>query len=78
MVIFRELSVGEVIEAAAATVRFTAQILVIVACAGVFALASHRQPGARNASLLDQISGGNALAVPAGGQRSVVDRRLLP
>jgi len=37
MVIFRELSVGEVIEAAAATVRFTAQILVIVACAGVFA-----------------------------------------
>ena len=37
MVIFRELSVGEVIEAAVATVRFTAQILVIVACAGVFA-----------------------------------------
>jgi C4-dicarboxylate transporter DctM subunit len=37
MVIFRELSVGEVIEAAVATVRFTAQILIIVACAGVFA-----------------------------------------
>ena len=37
MVIFRELSVAEVIEAAAATVRFTTQILIIVACAGVFA-----------------------------------------
>ncbi len=37
MVIFRELSAGEVIEAAVATVRFTAQILIIVACAGVFA-----------------------------------------
>ena len=41
-------------------------------------LASHRQPGARNAGLVDQISGGIALAVPAGGQRSVADRRLLP
>ena len=37
MVIFRELSVADVVEAAATTVRFTAQILVIVACAGVFA-----------------------------------------
>jgi C4-dicarboxylate transporter, DctM subunit len=37
MAVFRELSVGDVIEAATATVRFTAQILVIVACAGVFA-----------------------------------------
>ena len=35
-VIFRELTVAEIIEAAAATVRFTAQILIIVACAGVF------------------------------------------
>jgi len=34
--VFRELSWLEVLEAAAATVRFTAQILIIVACAGVF------------------------------------------
>jgi C4-dicarboxylate transporter DctM subunit len=37
MVVFRELSFLDIVEAAAATVRFTAQILVIVACAGVFA-----------------------------------------
>jgi C4-dicarboxylate transporter DctM subunit len=37
LVIFRELSVVDIIEAASATVRFTAQILIIVACAGVFA-----------------------------------------
>ena len=37
MVVFRELSLAEVVEAAAMTVRFTAQILIIVACAGVFA-----------------------------------------
>jgi len=35
--VFRELSFGDILEAAAATVRFTAQILIIVACAGVFA-----------------------------------------
>src|SRR3954451_998085 len=34
--LFRELSSGDVLQAAAATVRFTAQILIIVACAGVF------------------------------------------
>lgn len=35
--VFRELTFGDILEAAAATVRFTAQILIIVACAGVFA-----------------------------------------
>jgi C4-dicarboxylate transporter DctM subunit len=35
--VFRELSFADIVEAAAATVRFTAQILIIVACAGVFA-----------------------------------------
>lgn len=34
--VFRELSWRDIVEAAAATVRFTAQILIIVACAGVF------------------------------------------
>ncbi|MGE0062502.1 MAG: TRAP transporter large permease [Xanthobacteraceae bacterium] len=37
LVVFRELSVGDIAEAAAITVRFTSQILIIVACAGVFA-----------------------------------------
>lgn len=37
LVVFRELSVGDIVEAAAITVRFTSQILIIVACAGVFA-----------------------------------------
>ncbi len=37
LVVFRELSVADIIEAASHTVRFTAQILIIVACAGVFA-----------------------------------------
>src|ERR1041384_3276777 len=35
--VFRELGWKEVVEAAAATVFFTGQILIIVACAGVFA-----------------------------------------
>jgi len=35
--VFRELSARDILEAAVATVRFTAQILIIVACAGVFA-----------------------------------------
>jgi C4-dicarboxylate transporter DctM subunit len=35
--VFHELSYGDILEAAVATVRFTAQILIIVACAGVFA-----------------------------------------
>lgn len=34
--VFRELSWSEIVAAAAATVRFTAQILIIVVCAGVF------------------------------------------
>lgn len=34
--IFRELAWRDIVEAAAATTRFTAQILIIVACAGVF------------------------------------------
>ncbi len=34
--VFRELSWGDIVEAAAATTRFTAQILIVVACAGVF------------------------------------------
>ena len=34
--VFRELSFGDILEAAAATVFFTSQILIIVACAGVF------------------------------------------
>ena len=34
--VFRELSWSDILEAAAATVRFTAQILIIVSCAGVF------------------------------------------
>lgn len=34
--VFRELTWRDILEAAAATVRFTAQILIIVACAGVF------------------------------------------
>jgi C4-dicarboxylate transporter DctM subunit len=37
LVVFRELSVADIVEAAAITVRFTSQILIIVACAGVFA-----------------------------------------
>ena len=36
LVVFRELSLRDILEAAAATVRFTAQILIIVSCAGVF------------------------------------------
>jgi C4-dicarboxylate transporter DctM subunit len=35
-IVFRELSWRDILEAASATVRFTAQILIIVACAGVF------------------------------------------
>jgi C4-dicarboxylate transporter, DctM subunit len=35
--VFRELGWRDIIEAAAATTMFTAQILIIVACAGVFA-----------------------------------------
>jgi C4-dicarboxylate transporter DctM subunit len=35
--VFRELSLRDIVEAAAATVLFTGQILIIVACAGVFA-----------------------------------------
>jgi C4-dicarboxylate transporter DctM subunit len=35
--VFHELSSRDILEAAVATVRFTAQILIIVACAGVFA-----------------------------------------
>lgn len=35
--VFCELTFAEILEAATATVRFTAQILIIVACAGVFA-----------------------------------------
>ncbi len=34
--VFRELSWRDILEASAATVRFTAQILIIIACAGVF------------------------------------------
>lgn len=34
--VFRELAWRDILEAASATVRFTAQILIIVACAGVF------------------------------------------
>lgn len=34
--VFRELSWGDIIDAAASTTRFTAQILIVVACAGVF------------------------------------------
>jgi C4-dicarboxylate transporter DctM subunit len=34
--IFRELSWRDILDAAAATTRFTAQILIVVACAGVF------------------------------------------
>jgi C4-dicarboxylate transporter, DctM subunit len=34
--VFRELTWRDILEAAAATVRFTAQILIIIACAGVF------------------------------------------
>jgi C4-dicarboxylate transporter DctM subunit len=37
LVVFRELSVVDIVESAAITVRFTSQILIIVACAGVFA-----------------------------------------
>ncbi len=35
--VFRELAWADIVEAAAATVMFTGQVLVIVACAGVFA-----------------------------------------
>jgi C4-dicarboxylate transporter DctM subunit len=35
--VFRELGARDIIEAAAATVLFTGQILIIIACAGVFA-----------------------------------------
>ncbi len=34
--VFKELTIGDIVECAAATVRFTAQILIIIACAGVF------------------------------------------
>ena len=34
--VFRELSWGDIVEAAVSTTRFTAQILIVVACAGVF------------------------------------------
>src|SRR5262249_59941382 len=36
-IVFRELTLRDIVEAAAATVLFTGQILIIVACAGVFA-----------------------------------------
>ena len=35
--VFRELGLRDIVEAAASTVMFTGQILIIVACAGVFA-----------------------------------------
>ena len=35
--VFRELGWRDIVEAAASTVLFTGQILIIVACAGVFA-----------------------------------------
>src|SRR5262249_14638121 len=35
--VFRELDLRDIVEAAASTVLFTGQILIIVACAGVFA-----------------------------------------
>jgi C4-dicarboxylate transporter DctM subunit len=35
--VFRELSFGDIVEAAVATVLFTGQVLIIIACAGVFA-----------------------------------------
>jgi C4-dicarboxylate transporter DctM subunit len=37
MLVFRELSARDIIEAAASTVIFTGQVLIILACAGVFA-----------------------------------------
>ena len=37
VVVFRELSWRDIVEAAAATVTFTGQVLIIIACAGVFA-----------------------------------------
>src|SRR5262249_27112871 len=52
-VVFRELTLRDIVEAAASTVLFTGQILIIVACAGVFAwlLTVHQVPAAMTAWL---------------------------
>src|SRR3954452_25445953 len=51
--VFRELGLRDIVEAAAATVLFTGQILIIVACAGVFAwlLTVNQVPGTVSAWL---------------------------
>jgi C4-dicarboxylate transporter DctM subunit len=57
--IFRELSWTDILEAAAATTRFTAQILIIVACAGVFSwLLTVNQVPAALVSLLQSLGVG--------------------
>jgi C4-dicarboxylate transporter DctM subunit len=51
--VFRELTLRDIVEAAASTVLFTGQILIIVACAGVFAwlLTVNQVPAAMTAWL---------------------------
>src|SRR5262249_59264591 len=51
--VFRELGWRDIVEAAAATVVFTGQVLIIVACAGVFAwlLTVNQVPAAMTAWL---------------------------
>ena len=51
--VFRELTLRDIVEAAASTVLFTGQILIIVACAGVFAwlLTVNQVPAAMTALL---------------------------
>jgi C4-dicarboxylate transporter, DctM subunit len=55
--VFRELGWQDILEAAVATVRFTAQILIILACAGVFAwLLTINQVPAALVGLLEQLN----------------------
>jgi C4-dicarboxylate transporter, DctM subunit len=55
--VFRELGWHDILEAAVATVRFTAQILIILACAGVFAwLLTINQVPAALVGLLEQLN----------------------
>ena len=76
--VFRELTISEIVDAAAATVRFTAQILIIVACAGVFSwlLTVNQVPATLVAWI--QHSERRRLVVPSGRQRAAAGGRLFP
>ena len=77
-VVFRELTLRDIVEAAASTVLFTGQILIIVACAGVFAwlLTVNQVPAAMTAWLqsLNVSAWTLLLAAPVLGERLTASR----